>query len=153
VRDSVQRGVFKDVNSGSTPQQTKKDKTMKKTLLLAVAVAGVFTFTTSAQLRPTGDDGIAASPKFRQQFLNEHKKVASTTVAAVRYQGTGDDGIAASPRMRQQINERKTVASTPSSAVVSVGYQPMSKDGIAASPKLRQQLNERGTQFMVAPLK
>jgi len=65
--------------------------------------------------------------------------------ASAQYQATGDDGITASPRLRQMLNERKTVASTPSSAVASVGYQAVGDDGIAASPKLRQMLNERKT--------
>jgi len=40
VRDSCGGGVFKDVNKRrQAPQQTKKDKIMKKTLLLAVAAA------------------------------------------------------------------------------------------------------------------
>lgn len=128
-----------------------------KAFLIVAALAATFSVTSraNAQNQLAGDDGIAASPKFRQ-FLNEHKKVANTpsaTVAAVGYQATGDDGIAASPRMRQQINERKTVASTPSTTVTSVGYQPTGADGITASPKRRQQLNEHSTQFMVAPLK
>jgi hypothetical protein len=110
----------------------------------------------SAQYRPTGDDGITASPKHRQ-FLDEHKTVASApsfAVASVGYQAVGDDGIAASPKLRQMLDQRKMVASAPSTAVVSVGYRAVGADGIAASPKLRQQLDERGTQpVMVAPLK
>jgi hypothetical protein len=128
---------------------------MKKTLILAVAVAGVFTLTANAQYRPTGEDGITASPRLRQQ-LNEQKKVASTpsaTAVSVGYKIAADDGIAASPRLRQQLNERKTVVSVPSSAVASVGYKPTGNDGITASPKLREQLNEHGSEFMIAPLK
>jgi hypothetical protein len=135
---------------------------MKKTILLAGLVAGLFTFTASAQYRPTGD-GISASPRLREQ-MNERKKVAkkvastpSTAVASVGYPHTVDDGISASPRLREQMNERKKVAqkvaSTPSTAVASVGYPHTRADRITASPRLREQLNEHRTQFMVAPLK
>src|SRR6185437_7942569 len=50
LRDFVWGGVFKDVNK-QRPEAatTKKDKVMKKTILLAVAVAGVFTLAASAQ--------------------------------------------------------------------------------------------------------
>jgi hypothetical protein len=136
-------------------------KHLNKTLVIAALVA-VFGLANSASAqnsagyRPTGDDGITASPKLRQ-FLNEHRTVSSTpstTVASVGYRATGDDGITASPKLRQQLAERRTVASTPSTAVAAVGYRPTGDDGITASPKLRQQLNERGgNQFMIAPVK
>lgn len=89
---------------------------MKKTILLAVAVAGMSTLAASAQYGPTGEDGIAASPKFRQ-FLNESGKrmmkgTPSTAVASVGYRATGRDGITASPRLRQIIDDSRGVAST-----------------------------------------
>ena len=135
-------------------------------ITLIVALAAMFSLAnqasaqSSAGYRPTGDDGITASPRLRQQ-LNERKHVASApsaTVASVGYKPTGDDGIAASPKFRQMLDERKAGASTPSTVstgVASVGYQPTGPDGITASPKLRQQLNERAdqSQFMIAPLK
>lgn len=133
----------------------------KITMVAALAAMFGLSNQASAQYRPTGDDGIAASPKLRQQ-LDERKRVASASapsaeVASVGYKPTGDDGITASPKARQMLNERKMAASTPSSAtpaVASVGYQATGADGITASPKLRQQLNERsGQMIMVAPLK
>lgn len=63
--------------------------------------------------------------------------------ASAQYRAVGEDGIAGSPKLRQFLNERRTVASTPSTTVVSVGYNAVGEDGIAASPKLRQFLNER----------
>jgi hypothetical protein len=75
-------------------------------------VAGVpSTSVASVGYKPTGDDGITASPKARQ-MLDERKTVAavpataSTAVASVGYQATGADGITASPKLRQQLNER-----------------------------------------------
>lgn len=129
-------------------------------IMLVAALAASFSVADNAraQYQPVGDDGIAASPKLREQ-LNERKHVAnapSTTVASAGYQATGDDGITASPKLRQMLDERKSVASTPSSAVASVGYKPTGADGITASPKLRQQLDERNKEwptYMVAPLK
>lgn len=142
----------------------EKENAMKNAnkFLLVAAAAAMFSLATSASAqssvgyRPTGDDGITASPKVRQ-MLNERKAVPSTpstTVASVGYQPTGSDGITASPKARQMLDSRKTVASAPSTAVASVGYKPTGDDGITASPKARQQLDERrGNQFMVAPLK
>lgn len=127
-------------------------------ILFVVAVAATFSMVSqaSAQYRAVGDDGIAASPKLRQQ-IDERKKVArtpSTTMASVGYRAAGRDGIAASPKLRAQLDERRIVLSAPSTTVASVGYQATGRDGITASPKLRQQLDERGPQpIMIAPLK
>jgi hypothetical protein len=50
LRDSVPGGVFKDVNiQRHEAATTKKNKIMKKTILLAVAVAGALTLAASAQ--------------------------------------------------------------------------------------------------------
>lgn len=135
-------------------------KNLNKILIVA-ALAAMFGLVGSARAQnsvgysATGEDGITASPKHRQ-FLNEHKRAASTsptTVAPVGYWPTGDDGITASPKTRQQLTERKTVPGTSSSAAATVGYRAKSNDGITASPKLRQQLDERSKTFMVAPVK
>jgi hypothetical protein len=77
-------------------------KIMKRTLLIAAAVAGAFTIAASAQAgSPKGDEQAAA-----------HKTVVTTmttdqTVKPVGYQAVGDDGIAASPKFRQMLDERK----------------------------------------------
>jgi len=140
-------------------------KNLNKMTLVA-ALTAIFSLANQASAqssvgyRPTGDDGITASPRLRQQ-LDERKHVAtvtSATVASVGYKPTGDDGITASPKVRQMLDARKAAESTPSTgytAVASVGYQPTGPDGITASPKLRQQLNEHAgqSQFMIAPLK
>ena len=89
---------------------------MKKNLLFAIAAAGLFTFTASAQYRATGEDGIVASPKFRQ-FLNESGKrmvkgTPATAVASVGYRATGRDGLTASPKLRQLIDDSRGMAST-----------------------------------------
>ncbi len=142
---------------------------MKITSPLLILVAVIFLLgsagSSNAQYRPTGDDGITASPKVRQ-FLNEravarhsgsNSAVASLTGTPV-YRPVGNDGIAASPKLRQFLAERKAVAtpSTASAEVASagrVGYRPVGDDGIAASPKLRQMLREHRTSFQIAPLK
>jgi len=136
-------------------------KHLNKILAIA-AFAAMFGLTNSAsaQYRAGEDDGIAASPKYRQ-FLNESGKrmvkgtpSTSATVAAVGYRATGVDGITASPRLRQFIDASRGVQSTPSAtATAAVGYRATGDDGITASPRLRQQLNERGRTFTVAPLK
>src|SRR5439155_21721955 len=110
-------------------------------LLLAVATLLLGSASqTNGQYRAVGDDGIAASPKFRE-MLNKRKAAAGTPTsdsrtASVSYKVLGDDGIAASPKFRQMLNERKSLVSTRSteSRIVSVSYQALGDDGIAASP-------------------
>ena len=59
-------------------------KTTNKTLIAALAGIAMFAFTSSvlAQYKPTGDDGITASPKARA-LLDERKARLNTAVAAV----------------------------------------------------------------------
>ena len=131
-------------------------RNLKKVITVAaLAISFGAVSNVRAQYQAVGADGIAASPKLRQQ-LDERKRVesaSSTTVASVGYQATGEDGITASPKLRQMLNEQKSVAGAPSGAVASAGYQPTGLDGITASPKLRQQLDERNKpwEFLVAP--
>jgi hypothetical protein len=128
-------------------------------ILFAAALAATVSLANnaSAQYKPTGDDGITASPKVRQ-MLNERAAAAhpapSISVATVTTRTPGLDGVAASPKVRQMLAERKVaVSGTPSAEVASAGYRATGADGIAASPKLRQQLNERGATYMIAPVK
>jgi hypothetical protein len=73
LRDSGSCGVFKDVNKPRhEAATTKKDKTMKKTILLAVAVAGIFTLAASAQASDT-----FMSPRAQAQ-ADSLKKVSGT---------------------------------------------------------------------------
>ena len=127
-----------------------------KLILLAAVVTAAFTLNppARAQFKPETDDGIAASPKVRQQLneRNAHKTAANHLVVASR-PARAESAIAASPKMSQMLAERGTamnrnavVADTPSTTA------PV-KDGIAASPKLRQQLDERGARFQIAPIK
>ncbi len=159
VRDSAPCGVVKDKNWRAWP--AKKDKIMKNLnkILFATVLAATFSLANnaSAQYKPTGDDGITASPKVRQ-MLNERAAAArpalSVPVAGVIYRTPGLEGVTASPKVRQMLAERKVVVSgTPSVEVASAGYRATGPDGITASPKLRQQLDERGTQITIAPLK
>ncbi len=143
--------------------ETWKEKDMKafKTLLISAAIAGTMgsVFIANAQYTPIGGDGLAASPKVRQN-LNDHKvtpvvEVSRETVRSVSYQAIGTDGIAASPRVRQAINEHQGRATAPalSTEVASVGYRATGPDGITASPRVRQQLNEHPAVMMVARVK
>ena len=133
---------------------------MKTTTSLLALSAGLFLLasaSTSNAQRAVGDDGIAASPKYRQ-FLNERGKpmvkgAKSATVASVGYRATGVDGITASPKLRQFINESRGVESTPGTVVVKVGYRATGDDGITASPKFRQFLDEHPHAYQVAPVK
>ncbi len=127
-------------------------------VLFAAAIAATVSLanTASAQFKPTGDDGITASPKVRQMF---NERAAATRVApstpsvTVTYRNPAD-GVTASPKVRQMLAERKIVVSgAPSTEVAAAVYRPTAADGVTASPKLRQQLDERNTQIMIAPLK
>ncbi len=126
----------------------------------AAAAAATLGLVTSAcaQFKPTGADGITASPRVRQ-MLNEREASARVSgmipsaVVAVEPSGA-PEGLGASPRVRQMLAKPKTTTSTASVAeVTSAGYHPTGPDGITASPRLRQQLIERRAPFMIAPLK
>ena len=134
---------------------------MKTTSTLLALSTGLFLLASAgvsnAQYQPAGDDGIVASPKYRQ-FLNERGKLMvkgakSIAAAPVGYRPTGVDGITASPKLRQFINESRGVQSTPGEVAVKVGYRPTGDDGITASPKFRQLLDEHKGLYRVAPLK
>src|SRR5216684_6536639 len=104
-----------------------------KKILFVVAVAATLSLASqaSAQYRAVGDDGIAASPKLRQQ-IDERTKFASTpsvTIASTGYRAAGENGITVSPKLRGQLDERRVVASGPSTAVAAVGYNATGKDG------------------------
>lgn len=132
-------------------------KNLNLALLTAAAIG--LAYTSNAQYRPTGDDGITASPRVRQ-MLNERAASArlapQATVAKTELQKSAPTrSIAASPKLQQMLAEsRPAVHTTPSnSEFVTSGYQPTGKDGITASPRTRQQLNERNQTIMVAPVK
>lgn len=126
--------------------------------LLTAAVIGL-TYNSNAQYRPTGDDGITASPRVRQ-MLNERAvsaRVASqVTVARTEVENNAPvRSIAASPKLQQMLAESRPAVHTTASngEVVTVGYQATGTDGVTASPRVRQQLNERSQPIMVAPVK
>jgi hypothetical protein len=81
----------------------RKKRIMKKTKSLIAALAGLALFslagTAQAQYKPTGDDGITASPKARQ-FLDERKRVSAATSTAV------DDKTMACPKCRDEYVKR-----------------------------------------------
>ena len=62
---------------------------------------------TSAPSAAVVDDGIAASPRQREQ-INASKAVVSTPTTAVATASPADDGIAASPKYRQFLNEHQS---------------------------------------------
>jgi len=77
---------------------------MKRTFLIAAAVAGAFTLAANVQ---------AGSPK-GDQWAENHQKVAAPMATdqinkpvSVGYRAVGDDGISASPKFRQMLDDRK----------------------------------------------
>src|SRR2546422_9470445 len=90
---------------------------MKKMIpLLSLAtVALVMGPASPGTAQSVGDDGIAASPRFRQ-ILNERQTEAACTCmeaasfADAGYKAVGDDGIAASPKMRAMLLNERPIA-------------------------------------------
>ena len=137
----------------------QKVKIMKNTnRFLVLAAAAIFLASASqsqAQYRAVGDDGIAASPKFRQ-FLNERGKsmvkgAPSAAVASVGYRATGRDGLTASPKLRQMIDDSRGVASTgPTIDYVHAPRPTMSPKDPRFEAAWRANAEK---QFQVAPMK
>lgn len=127
-------------------------------ILFVIALAASLSLVSSvnAQYRPTGDDGVTASPKVRQQ-LNEREagtRMASAVPPVIVIYQNPAESIAVSPKGREMaVQQRVVVSSVPSAEAASIGYQPTGTDGITASPKLREQLNEQRTPIIIAPLK
>jgi hypothetical protein len=135
-------------------------KVTNKLFMTGLAMAALIpAFQAHAQYKPTGDDGITASPKLRQR-LNEQTK-ASRSAAASSDNGAlnraSSDGVAASPKVRIQLEELKRNAEF-ASAFPSAGLEPSTtrvpNDGIAASPKLREQMRQfpAPPQVEIAPI-
>jgi hypothetical protein len=129
-------------------------------LILAAAVTALISTANAQSYKPTGDDGITASPRLRER-LNEKAASARAAAAApagtITYRATALDRITASPRLREQLTERKTVISggskTSKIAVASSAYKPTGPNGITASPRLREQISDRSHKLAVAPVK
>ena len=131
-------------------------KLMKTSLALATLIPA---FLANAQYKPTGDDGLTASPKTRL-LLNELERskhpgaVASASMSSHRVSG---DGIAASPKVRMRLEEKRRDAEFATTfpsvgAVASTTKAPT--DGIAASPKVRDQMRDHvaPAQVEIAPI-
>jgi hypothetical protein len=119
-------------------------KTTNKMLITGLAVAGLIPVCqANAQYKPTGDDGITASPRMRKT-LNERPMVwpsRSASADSVNLNNVASDGIAASPKVRAQLEERKRIAlaaAASPSAGIAASTTRAPNDGIAASPKLRE---------------
>jgi len=123
--------------------------------MTCLAVAALIpAFQASAQYKPTGDDGVTASPRVRKA-LNERPMACSCVSAsaeAVNLTHAAGDGIAASPRVRAHLEEAKRAAlaaKASPSAGIEVSTTRTPNDGIAASPKLRQLMREWPVQPQV----
>src|SRR5580765_2006774 len=122
-------------------------KSLNKLIVVAaLLVTAVSTTFASPQYRPTGDDGITASPRLRQT-LDERAAANRITHQplnpVVSYKNQGTEATAASPKLRQLQAQRRVVVDGDSGELA--GYRPTGADGITASPKLRQQLDQQGT--------
>jgi hypothetical protein len=131
---------------------------LTKFFITSVAMSALLpAFQVHAQYRPTGEDGITASPRLRQ-MLNERPAVSRSGSASsdpVLVSGSTRDGIVASSRVNPQITQRKgniTLPPSTDSALASTTKAP--NDGIAASPKLRQQMRDHSAppQVEIAPI-
>ncbi|HLH52168.1 MAG TPA: hypothetical protein VKY92_00930 [Verrucomicrobiae bacterium] len=124
--------------------------------ILLAGTACLVSLGASAQYRPSGDDGITASPKVRQR-LSERPVVYQTASHDPQLTTSfASDGIATSPKGRAKIEERKAMlAVMNSTATTTASTTRASDDGIAASPKLREQMRDHAIQrqIEIAPVK
>ena len=145
-------------------EEARENLFMKATnrLLMAGLVVGatlVAVFQANAQYKPTGEDGITASPRVRKT-LSERPSVSACGLACserVNPANAGSDGIAASPKVREHLGElkRNAVAATASaSGGVEATTRRGPNDGIVASPKLRELMREwpAQPQVEIAPI-
>ena len=141
MRDSRGVGVIKDVDKQRQQPQTKKDKTMKKTILLAIATAGIFTFAASAQ---AGEPLL--SPRAQEQ-ANSLRKVP-TVASDVNLATNRPSGNAKAWELAQSF---KKVPSTGNSIDLAHAPRPTMSP---KDPRYEVALRENATKsFQVAPLK
>jgi len=140
VRDSFGSGVFKDVNKQRQQPQTKKEDIMKKTILLAVAAAGIFTLTVSAQ---AGEPLL--SPRAQEQ-ANSLKTVPGTSHDMI------DRSVKiGSPKQIALAESLRKVPSTGNNVDLAHAPRPTLSP---KDPRYETALRENATKtFQVAPLK
>jgi hypothetical protein len=140
LRDSVSCGVFKDVNKQRhEAATTKKDKIMKKTIL--IAVAGIFTLVASAQ----ASDALL-SPRAQDQ-ANSLKIVSGTTPDMIDRPVT-----AGSPKSIELAKSFHKVAGTNNDLDLANAPRPSLSP---KDPRYQTALRENASnqQIQVAPLK
>jgi hypothetical protein len=119
-------------------------KRANKCFMTGLAVAALIpAFQANAQYKPTGDDGITASPRVRKTLNERPMACPSGSVCSDRASSkdAASDGTAASPKVRAQLEERKRIAlaaTASASAGTAASTTRAPNDGIAASPKLRE---------------
>jgi hypothetical protein len=109
---------------------------------LAVA-ALIPVFQARAQYKPTGEDGITASPRVRKTLSERAMMCPCGSISADRVSPShaASDGVAASPKVRAHLDELKSIAAAAkasASAGTTASTTRAPNDGIAASPKLRE---------------
>jgi hypothetical protein len=135
-------------------------KTTNKVFLTGLAVAALIPVCqANAQYKPTGDDGVTASPRVRKALNERAMACRPVSVSADRVNLTpaAGDGIAASPRVRAQLEELKRnalAAKASPAAGLEASTTRAPNDGIAASPKLRELMREwpAQPQVEIAPI-
>lgn len=140
MRDSFGSGVFKDVNEQRQQPQTKKENIMKKTILLAVAAVGAFTFASSVQ---AGEPLL--SPRAQ---ANQIRVVAGTSASDVNLATNRPVGNAKAWELAQSL---KRVPSTGNNIDLAHAPRPTMSP---KDPRYETALRENATKnFQVAPLK
>ena len=140
MRDFFGSGVIKDVNEQRQQPHTKKDKTMKKTILLAVAAVGALTFAASAQ---AGEPLLSPRAQANQIRVVSGASASDVNLATNRPVGNA--------KAWAQAQSLKTVPSTGNNIDLAHAPRP------TMSPKdsrYETALRENATKnFQVAPLK
>jgi hypothetical protein len=102
--------------------------------------------------KTTGDDGIAASPRLRQQMGDRHAMQTAMGGSEIAV-SAGTSGKVTSTQGTYVVQNEQRVA-TPTYQSQSIGtYKTTGDDGIAASPRLRQMMNDRTVRPEVAVMR
>jgi hypothetical protein len=95
--------------------------------------------------RTTGDDGIAASPRLRQQ-MDDRRAMQTAMGGSEIAVSAGTSGKVSSTQGTYMVHNEQRVV-TPNYEWQNTGsYKTTGNDGIAASPRLRQMMNDRAVR-------
>jgi hypothetical protein len=116
-------------------------------VLFAAAVIGALGLAgqVSGQSQLSGEAGIAASPKVREQIEGSNQRSSATVeivLPPTGYAVLRDGPVAGSPKEQEFVEKDGTARVQRLKAPPTAGYIATGDDGITASPKLRELFDE-----------